>query len=233
VVHCAAYTHVDGATEHPERAERGNVQATRNVARMCDDLGARLIHVSTDYVFDGASDRPCVESTQPSPINAYGETKLAAEHEAAEVRRHLIVRTQWLFGPGGRNFIEAILNAARAGKSLQVVQNEHGRPTYTPDLGQRIWQLLETPASGIVHMTNRGTCSRLDFAQAALVEAGLSSTEISGIDSDQWPGPTRRPLHAVLESERLEELGLAPLRHWREALRDYVAVLRARWHQER
>jgi len=232
VVHCAAYTNVDGATEDPEAARRGNVLATRNVAGICRDLGAQLIHISTDYVFDGTSDRPCVESTPPSPINVYGETKLAAEHEAAEVRRHLIVRTQWLFGPGRRNFIEAILGAARAGKSLKVVQNEYGHPTYTPDLALGIWRLIETSADGIVHLTNSGVCSRLEFAQAALTEADLGDTEIVGIDSDEWPSPTRRPLHAVLDSERLEELGIAPLRQWGEALRDYVAILRERWRHE-
>ncbi|MFO8081939.1 MAG: dTDP-4-dehydrorhamnose reductase [Armatimonadota bacterium] len=232
VIHCAAFTDVDGATRDPEAARRGNVVATQNVARICDELGARLVHLSTDYVFDGAPDGLYVESTRPSPVNVYGETKLAAEREAAGVRKHLIVRTQWLFGPAGRNFVEAILEAARAGEPLQVVQNEFGRPTYTADLALAIWRMLEASVSGIVHVTNEGTCSRLEFARAALEEAGLEDTPISGIDSDQWPSPTRRPLHAVLASERLNEPGIAPLRHWREALRDYVAKLRPRWDQE-
>lgn len=232
VVHCAAYTDVDGATRDPESAHRGNVIVTRHVADICGELGARLLFVSTDYVFAGASDSPCVESTRPSPINAYGRTKLGAEMEAARAQRHLIVRTQWLFGPGGRNFVEAILNAARAGKSLRVVQNEHGHPTYAPDLAEGLWRLLETPADGIVHLTNSGVCSRLELARAALDEAGLGDVAITGIDSDEWPGPTRRPLHAVLESERLSGLGVAPLRHWTEALRDYVAVLRRRWESQ-
>lgn len=231
VIHCAAYTDVDGATRDPEAARRGNMLATRNVARVCNELGARLIHLSTDYVFDGASDRPCVESTQPSPVNDYGRTKLEAEHEAAAVSRHLIVRTQWLFGPGGRNFVEAILNAARVGKPLRVVQNEYGHPTYTPDLAVGLWRLVEVEATGILHMTNQGTCSRLEFARAALIEAGFEDVEITGIDSSEWPSPTRRPLNAVLESERIEDLAIARLRHWREALRDYVAVLRDRWHE--
>lgn len=241
VIHCAAFTNVDGATEDPEGARRGNVVATGNVADLCIELGARLLFVSTDYVFDGASQRPRVESTPPSPINAYGRTKLVAEQQAARVREHLIVRTQWLFGPGGRSFVEAILNAARAGKSLRVVQNEHGHPTYTPDLARGIWTLVEQAwretepggaPTGIVHLTNQGVCSRLELALAALREVGLDDVEVSGIDSAQWPGPTRRPLHAVLESERLEELGLPPLRHWTEALRDYATVLRERWERQ-
>lgn len=232
VIHCAAFTDVDGATRDPEAARRGNVVATRNVARICEELDARLVHLSTDYVFDGISEGVYVESSKPSPLNVYGETKLGAEREAADVRKHLIVRTQWLFGPAGRNFIEAILEAARAGRALQVVQNEFGRPTYTPDLARAIWQMLEASVTGVVHVTNEGTCSRLQFARAALDEAGLEDTPISGIDSDQWPSPTKRPLHAVLASERLDEAGVAPLRHWREALGDYVAQLRARWDDE-
>ena len=228
VVHCAAFTDVDGATREPELAESGNVRATRNIARVTREVGARLLMVSTDYVFDGASGRPYVESSHPSPINAYGRTKLGAEEEAAVVQQHLIVRTQWLFGPGGRNFVEAIIDAARAGKGLRVVQNEYGHPTYTPDLARGIWELLDTAATGVVHMTNRGVCSRLELAKAALDEAGLGQVAITGIDSDQWPGETSRPLRAVLESERLSELGVAPLRHWTEALVEYVAVLRER-----
>lgn len=244
VVHCAAFTDVDGATEDPESARRGNVIATRNVVRACRELGAGLVHISTDYVFDGRSEDPCVESTPPAPINVYGETKLAAEREAAEVEHHLIVRTQWLFGPGGRNFIEAILDAARSGRSLRVVENEYGHPTYTPDLARGIWRLIDGawrrdgafPAvreTGIVHLTNSGVCSRIEFARAALREAGLEDTDVQGIASEQWPSTTRRPLNAVLESERLERLGVAPLRHWEEALREYVAVLRERWSDAR
>jgi dTDP-4-dehydrorhamnose reductase len=233
VVHCAAFTDVDGATERPEDARRGNVTVTRNVARACTDLGAALLHVSTEYV----------ESSTAEPLNAYGRTKLEAEREAAAVGRHLIVRTQWLFGPGRRNFVEAILDVARQGRLLTVVQNEYGHPTYTPDLALGLWRLVEAvrtsagespeaSAWGIYHLTNSGACSRLEFAQAALEEAGLGDTEITGIDSSEWPSPTRRPLHAVLDSERLDGLGIAPLRHWREALRDYVAILRERWAAE-
>jgi len=240
VVHCAAFTDVDGATADPESAWRGNAIATHNVARACEELGAGLVHISTDYVFDGSSACPCLESTQPSPINVYGETKLAAEREAAKLERHLIVRTQWLFGPGGRNFIEAILDVARSGRALRVVQDEHGHPTYTPDLARGIWRLLDSmlqgfgpraakEITGVVHLTNSGVCSRLEFAEAALREAGLCGTEVEGIPSKQWPSPTPRPLNAVLETELLDDLGVTPLRHWTEALREYVVVLRERW----
>jgi dTDP-4-dehydrorhamnose reductase len=232
IFHCAAYTDVDGATHNPQDAWRGNVLATRHVATRASEAGIRLLHISTDYVFDGSRDTPYTESAVPTPINVYGETKLAAEREAEAVREHLIVRTQWLYGPGGRNFVEAILDAARSGKDLQVVQNELGCPTYAPDLAEGLWHLLETPATGIVHLTNRGACTRTELARASLSEAGLDHVPVSGIDSSEWPGPTRRPLNAVLSSERLEDLGVPPLRHWREALKDYVALLLTRWRQE-
>ncbi|MEA3403730.1 MAG: dTDP-4-dehydrorhamnose reductase [Armatimonadota bacterium] len=230
IIHCAAWTDVDGATRDPEAAWQANAVATEHVVEIAAELDARLLYLSTDYVFSGA-DGPYVESDAPSPINPYGESKLAGERAAAELPAHLIVRTQWLYGPGGRNFVEAILDAARQGRPLRVVENEHGCPTYAPDLAEALWQLLQTEARGVVHVVNQGVCSRLELARAALEEAGLDGVEVTGIASEQWPSPTRRPLNAVLASERLDELGLSPLRPWQEALRDYVAVLRRRWQQ--
>ncbi|MGC9316744.1 MAG: dTDP-4-dehydrorhamnose reductase [Armatimonadota bacterium] len=230
IIHCAAWTDVDGATRDPEAAWQANAVATEHVAEVAAELDARLLYVSTDYVFSGA-DGPYVESDAPSPVNPYGESKLAGERAVAELPTHLIVRTQWLYGPGGRNFVEAILEAARQGRALRVVQNEYGCPTYAPDLAGALWQLLEADARGVMHVVNQGACSRLELAYAALAEAGLEDVKVTGIASEQWPSPTRRPVNAVLASERLAEVGLAPLRPWRQALRDYVAVLRGRWQQ--
>lgn len=230
IVHCAAFTNVDEATRNPEAAWRGNVVATRNVASVARELGSRLLYVSTDYVFDGTSARPYTETAAPSPLNPYGASKLGGERAASAVPGHLIVRTQWLYGPGGRSFVRAILEAARAGKTLRVVEDEWGCPTYTPDLAEGLWRLLETNATGIVHLTNTGACNRLELAAAALAEAGLSGVELTGIRAEQWPSPTRRPQNAVLASERLDALGLTPLRPWRQALADYVAWLRAEWN---
>ena len=229
IIHCAAYTDVDGATRDPDTAWQGNVLATRHVRQAASSIGARLIYVSTDYVFDGTASAPYTESAPVNPINAYGESKLAGEREAMRVESHLIVRTQWLYGLGGSNFIAAILDAARSGRDLQVVQNERGCPTWTLDLARGIWRLLERRADGIVHLTNRGACTRLEMAQAALAEAGMDDVSITGIDSGEWPSPTRRPLNAVLASERLEEIGVEPLRTWRKALGEYVSLLLDRW----
>ncbi len=232
IVHCAAFTNVDEATRDPEKAWRSNVVATRNVAAVARELRARLLYISTDYVFDGARSRPYTESAAPAPLNPYGASKLAGERAATAVPGPLIVRTQWLYGPGGRNFVWAILEAARAGKPLRVVEDEWGCPTYTPDLAEGLWRLLETTATGIVHLTNTGACSRLELAAAALAAAGLSGVELTGIRAEEWPSPTRRPRHAVLAGERLRALGLKPLRPWREALADYVTWLCARWAAE-
>lgn len=225
IVHCAAYTDVDGATRDPHSAWRGNAEATSHVAEVASELGAKLLYVSSDYVFDGAGAGPCTESTPTNPLNPYGESKLAGERAAMTAADHLIVRTQWLYGSGGRNFVAAIVDAARSGRDLQVVQNERGCPTFTHDLAKGMWNLLAAGATGIVHLTNSGACTRLELARAALDEAGLTGVSIRGIDSSEWPSPTRRPLNAVLASERLDELGVDPLRHWREALADYVCAL--------
>ena len=227
IIHCAAYTDVDGATRDPDSAWLGNAVATRNVAEVASEQGAMLLYVSTDYVFDGRGSGPCTESATPNPLNVYGETKLEGERHVLTVVRHLIVRTQWLYGLGGRNFVRPIIEAARAGKSLRVVQNERGCPTFTRDLAGGIWRALEAEVSGILHLTNQEACTRLEFAQAALADAGLADTPITGIDSAEWESPTERPLNAVLVSERLEETGLTPLRHWRMALADYVGMLHA------
>jgi len=223
IVHCAAYTDVDGCTREPRLAWANNALATENVADAALELGARLVYLSTDYVFPGTKAEPYREDDEPAPLNVYGETKLAGEQAVATtLSDYLIVRTQWLYGPGGRNFVASVLKAARAGRPLRVVADERGCPTYAPDLAGAIWRLLETEATGIVHLTNQPACSRLELARAALDAAGLTGVEIEGIPSKDWDSPTRRPHNAVLGSSRLADLGLAPLRPWREALVQYV-----------
>lgn len=223
IIHCAAYTDVDGCTRDPDRAWANNAMATENVAHAARDLQARLLYVSTDYVFEGTKAEPYVEDDEPAPLTVYGESKLAGERAvSAALPNHLIVRTQWLYGPGGKNFVASILNAARSRKRLQVVSDERGCPTYAPDLAQAIWRLLETEATGTVHVTNQGACTRLELALAALEEAGLTDIEVEGIPGAAWDSPTRRPTNAVLGGTRLAGLGLEPLRPWREALAEYV-----------
>ncbi len=225
IIHCAAYTDVDGCTRDPERATAGNATATRNVAEVADSIGATLLYVSTDYVFDGLKGEPYLEDDAPSPLNPYGESKLEGERAAGGCAEHLIVRTQWLYGPGGKSFVLAILRAAAAGRDLRVVSDEIGCPTYTPDLASGIWRLLESGGRGVFHMTGTGACSRLELARAALDQAGMGDVPVAPMRSADWDSPTVRPLDSTLGSRRLVEVDVAPLRPWREALVDYVGWL--------
>ncbi len=225
VIHCAGYTDVDGATSEPELAQRHNALATEKVAGFCAERGARLIYISTDYVFDGTRGSPYTEEDTPKPINAYGRSKLAGEQATQQIAADcLIVRTQWLFGPGGRNFVAGIVDHARQGGEVWGVVDEIGSPTYTRDMATALWQLVERPVSGIVHLTNSGYCSRAELARGALDAAGLAEVPISEISCADWDSPTQRPAFSVLDNRRWRELGLTPLRAWQEAMAEYVKL---------
>ncbi len=223
VIHCAGYTDVDGATDEPALAQRHNALATEKVAGFCAERGARLIYISTDYVFDGTKGSPYSEEDTPNPINAYGESKLAGEQAARRIAADcLIVRTSWLLGPGGRNFVAAIIDHARQDSEVWGVVDEIGSPTYSHDLAGALWELVERPVSGILHLTNSGYCSRAELARAALDAAGLSDVPITEISRADWDSPTQRPAFSVLDNGRWAALGHAPLRPWQEAVAEYV-----------
>ena len=221
VIHCAAWTDVDGCTRDPARAMLLNAGATRHVADACRTVGARLITLSTDYVFAGDLDRPYVEDDAPHPLNPYGASKLAGECAAAELADHLIVRTQWLYGPAGKNFVATIVGAARTRDRLRVVADEVGSPTCARDLADGLWQLAASHVTGIVHLTNSGACSWYDLARHAVAVAGLT-VDIEPIPASAWDSPTVRPRFSPLENRRWRELGFAPLRPWAEAVAAYV-----------
>ena len=223
VIHCAAYTDVEGCTQEPARAHQHNAIATTNVAQICADLGARLLYMSTDYVFDGTKGQPYTEDDPPHPINAYGESKLAGERAVAQLLEDwLIVRTQWMFGPGGTDFVDKIIAQARQGQQLRVVADEFSSPTYSCDLVGALWQVALTDVQGIVHVTNSGYCSPVQLARYVLDTAGMSHAEIAEIPSTEWPSPTRRPQFSVLDNRRWQQLGFQPLRPWQEAVGEYV-----------
>ncbi len=224
VIHCAARTDVDGCERVPSRAWHDNAQATRLVAEACRSLGARMIYVSTDYVFDGTKGSPYTEADPPCPINVYGETKLAGEAACLSLGASgLVIRTQWLFGEGGRNFVDAILAQAERGQALRVVKDQWGAPTWTQDLALAIWLLAEKAASGIVHVTSSGTANFFEVARVILDAAGIS-VPVEAISSEQWPSPVRRPRFAALDCTRFEQIAGAPMRPWQEAVREYVAT---------
>jgi dTDP-4-dehydrorhamnose reductase len=221
VIHCAAWTDVEGCTRDPARAMLVNGAATANVAQACGRHHARLIYLSTDYVFVGDLGRAYVETDNPRPLNAYGESKLAGERVAAELADHLIVRTQWLYGPGGKNFVATIVKAARQRPALRVVADEWGSPTYVLDLAQALWRVAAMDLTGVLHLTNSGVCTWHELASAALAAAGLP-TVVEPISAAEWASPTVRPKYSPLANARWLALGQRPLRPWQQAVTEYV-----------
>jgi len=226
VINCAAYTDVDGAEAHEERARLVNVDGAGNLARACHAVGARLIHLSTDFVFNGRSTRPYTEEDRVDPLSAYGRSKLDGERAvAAEAQDHLIVRASWLYGPHGKNFVSAILGAARAGKPLRVVSDQHGTPTYTGDLASALTRLVAIGARGLLHFAQTGVCSRLEYAREALLQAGLGGVNVEPITSDALAGAAHRPAYSALDTARYRALTGETPRRWEETLGDYLSAV--------
>jgi dTDP-4-dehydrorhamnose reductase len=223
VVHLAAYTDVDGCEANPQRAEAINALGTWNVARACADIGAILLYVSTDYVFDGCQAGPYREDDCPHPINVYGRTKLSGEqHVQSLVPRHFIVRTSWLYGPQGKNFVATIIKLARERAELRVVSDQRGSPTYTRHLAAKLPLLLRTKAYGIYHVTGAGACSWFEFAQAIVRLGGYEGVRVAPIASLDCGRLARRPANSVLENRRLVQSDLGTLPHWTEGLSRYI-----------
>lgn len=214
VINCAAYTNVDGAEEESEAAHAVNADGARNVAA----AAGRVVYVSTDYVFDGAKSEAYVESDPTGPLQEYGHSKLEGERATLEANPDsLVVRTSWLFGAGGRNFVETMLGLGERGDPLRVVDDQVGCPTFTGHLGEALVELARGPERGILHVAAAGSCSWFEFAQAIL-EGG--DADLRPCTTEEFPRPARRPANSVLASER----GAPELPHWRDGLRAYQGV---------
>jgi dTDP-4-dehydrorhamnose reductase len=223
VVHTAAHTDVDGCERDPDRAYKVNALGTQNVCLACQDLNIPLMYISTDFVFDGNKDSPYLEFDQPHPISIYGRSKLAGEEYVKTLlNKYFIVRTSWLYGHYGRNFIETILELARQKKELKVVNDQVGSPTYTRDLSRKIKELLPTELYGIYHITNSGNCSWYEFAREILRLAGIREVELKPITSEELDRPAPRPRFSVLENYCLRVVLGNSMREWKEALEDYL-----------
>jgi dTDP-4-dehydrorhamnose reductase len=223
VVHAAAFTNVDRCESEYELALRGNRDAVRHVARLARERGARFVTVSTDYVFDGTKGTPYVETDPTSPVNAYGRSKLAGEEAAlTSGAAALVVRTSWLFGPGGKNFVDTIAGKLERGEALEVVDDQRGSPTYTRDLAHGIARLLGRGATGIVHVTNGGETTWYGFAVAIARYLGATAP-IAPIGSERIRRPAARPAYSVLSGERYAGLAGERLPSWEEALHHYLA----------
>jgi dTDP-4-dehydrorhamnose reductase/4-ketoreductase len=221
IVNCAAYTKVDQAEVEESAANAINGSAVELLARAANDVSAVLVHISSDFVFDGGSTSPYEVDAPTAPLSAYGRSKLLGEIAATHAKEHLIVRTSWLFGVHGPNFLEAIRNQIRKGTNpLRVVSDQRGRPTYTPHLARAIVRLAPE-ARGIVHYADADECSWFDFARAIAEESG-SEVEVQPVTTDEFPRPAKRPAYSVLSTERYERLtGVIP-DSWRAGLREYL-----------
>ena len=206
VFHAAAWTDVDGAEADPAGAERVNVAGTQNVV----DLGAPVVYYSTDYVFDGRKTEPYVESDEPSPLSVYGRTKLEGERR---VGNGWVVRSSWLFGWTGKNFVKTMLSLAERQDEVAVVDDQRGSPTYVGHLASATQELLALP-HGVYHLAAEGEATWADFAEAIFEEAGMDC-RVRRITTAEFPRAARRPAYSVLRSER----GAPELPHWRDGLR--------------
>jgi dTDP-4-dehydrorhamnose reductase len=216
VLHAAAWTDVDGAEGDPDGAEAVNFAGTRNVV----SLGAPVVYYSTDYVFDGSKREPYVESDETAPLGEYGRSKLGGE---GEVREGWIVRSSWLFGPTGHNFVRTMLRLGSERDEVAVVDDQRGSPTYVGHLAEATKELLERPG-GVWHLAADGDCTWADFAEAIFQEAGVDC-RVRRITTAEFPRPATRPGYSVLRSERE---GAPSLPHWREGLRACLARLGGR-----
>jgi dTDP-4-dehydrorhamnose reductase len=222
IVNAAAYTDVDGAQDHLEEAFRINEVGARVLAEQAAYYRVPIVHYSTDYVFNGAGDRPYRPGDALDPIGVYGKSKAAGEAAVRKAQpHHFILRTAWLYGPGGNNFVEKILRAARERSSLNVVADEVGSPTHTWDLAQATVALARTSAYGTYHAVNRGPCSRFEQAQAIVQLAGLN-TAVNPCSSSEYPTKAPRPCYSVLDVETLEAATGQEMRPWRQALEHYM-----------
>jgi dTDP-4-dehydrorhamnose reductase len=230
IVNTAAFVRVDDCETEQDKAFQVNALGARNVAVVAQELGAKLVHTSTDYVFGGEPEpkrSPYTEFDVPIPLNLYGKSKLAGENLVQHLcNRYFIVRTSSLFGIAGAmgkggNFIETIIKLAKERDELRVVNDQVFSPTYTRDLASKIAQLITTEYYGIFHITNSGTCSWYQFAAEVLKLARLK-TPITPITSAEYPQKARRPSNTVLDNYQLRLLGMADMRSWQEALKDYM-----------
>ena len=231
VIHGAAFTNVDLAESEQEQAKAVNVLGTENIAFLCQQYNAKLIFISTDYVFDGNKKTAYIETDKPYPLNYYGCSKLAAEQRvAACLTEYIIVRTSWLFGTKGKNFVKAIVNKARADGDLKVVNDQIGSPTYTLSLAQALFWLTksvfqsesEQSSYGIYHVSNSGQCSWFEFAQAILELTGIKA-KLEPVDSDYIARAAKRPKFSVMDKSRFEKITGKKLCLWKQALEQYLS----------
>ncbi|KLV32782.1 dTDP-4-dehydrorhamnose reductase [Priestia megaterium] len=222
VIHSAAHTQVDLAESEPEQAFSINAYGTRNVAVAAEAVGAKLVYVSTDYVFDGTNDEPYNEFSPTSPLGVYGRSKLAGEQFVRDLHsKFFIVRTSWVYGKHGANFVKTMLKLGKERKELSVVADQRGCPTYTLDLANAILELVDTQKYGVYHVSNSGSCSWYEFAKE-IFEISEMKVQVNPCTTADFPRPAARPANSVFEHMSIKLNSFSPIRPWKEALSSFL-----------
>jgi len=224
VIHCAAYTAVDNAENEPDLCMRVNADGTEYIAAACLDTNSKMIYISTDYVFGGDGDTPHEIDSPKSPLSVYGKSKLAGEGAVQQIlEKYCIVRTSWVFGKNGNNFVKTMLRLAQTGDEINVVSDQVGSPTYVSDLAILLCDMALAEKYGIYHATNEGFCSWAVFAEEIMRLAG-SECKIIPIPSEQYPSKATRPKNSRLSKASLDEAGFSRLPNWKDALERMLAT---------
>lgn len=225
IIHCSAYTAVDRAEDDVELCTRVNAEGPANIAAVAKQLGAKMMYISTDYVFPGTGETAYSPEDPTGPLSVYGKTKLEGEKAVrAASDRHFIVRISWVFGINGNNFVKTMLRLAETRTDLNVVADQIGSPTYTYDLSRLLCDMIVTDKFGTYHATNEGLCSWAEFA-AEIMRLGGKSTAIHPIPTAEYPTRAVRPLNSRMSKDKLEENGFCRLPHWKDALARYLDEL--------
>lgn len=225
IIHCAAYTAVDKAEDEYEKCMAVNSDGTIAVAEAAEEIGAKLVYISTDYVFEGQGNLPFETTDEKVPLNMYGLSKLFGEQALQMISsRYFIVRISWVFGVNGNNFVKTMLRLGKEKEQLTVVSDQWGSPTYTADLAPLLCDMIETEKYGVYHATNEGITNWAEFAAAIMKEANLPC-KIIPITSDQYPTKAVRPHNSRLSKRSLDEAGFRRLPDWHDALRRYIGAI--------
>lgn len=226
VIHCAAYTAVDAAEDDEERCQSVNVDGTVNIARVCREIGAKMLYLSTEYVFSGEGERPWEPEDKTAPLNVYGRTKYEGELAVKQyLDRFFIVRISWIYGINGKNFVKTMRRLGEEKGSVSVVNDQVGSPTYTRDLAVLLVDMIESEKFGVYHASNEGTCSWYEFACEIFKQSGMDDVVVTPVDTSAFPAKAARPKNSRMNKDKLRENGFSLLPSWQDALQRFIKEL--------